>query len=480
MWSGKRPLALNVIPSDAAPPNGLAEVRPERRRTVILLSLDWTRPKDPRTPLGQASLLAALREAGQVEVIGLSESINRPDFLAETVVASLLRHARQVPDGDLDIAIGVYVWNDAQVRSILSQLRLAGCKARMILGGPQISYSGPGLEQFYPEADVFVRGYGERALVAVTATDRRHAIDGVHWAGSPDEVLQAQVDLATLPSPFLTGVVDVNDGQRFVRWETQRGCRYSCTFCQHREAGARLQRRQLDIARIRDEIALFARLRVQEIAVLDPIFNDGPDYLDILGEFRRQSYGGRLSLQCRFELVNDAFLDACQALNVHLEFGLQTIHPQEYRAIQRGNRRSRVEQVIAELHHRAIDFEVSLIFGLPNQTLASFRDSVDFCLKWRVPTIRAFPLMLLRGTKLERERDTFGLIENEDPIPAVVSSHSFDVQDWRRMASIAAALSRSEGQHPAEIAGLDVAEADETAWSRRFSPQLPTHQPSVS
>ena len=477
--SPRRFSALKVLSPQQTVAEANLQAGPGDRRTVLLVSLDWSRPKDPRTPLGQASLLAALRAADQCDAIGISEPMNQPGFRAEAVVARLLRLAEGQPADHLDIAIGVYVWNDHHVRTILRQLRQQGCRARIILGGPQISYAGAGLESFYPEADVFVRGYGEQALVKLSATSAHQAIEGVHWAGTPDSGLQAQVDLAQLPSPFSLGIVDLHE-QRFVRWETQRGCRYRCSFCQHREAGARLKRRQLASERLREEIALFVRHGVEDVAVLDPIFNDGPHYLDVLAEFQHQGYRGRLSLQCRFELVNDAFLDACQALRVRLEFGLQTIHADEGRVVQRGNRLDKVRAVIAELHRRGIVFEVSLIFGLPNQTLESFRASVEFCLQHRVPTIRAFPLMLLRGTKLEQERAAYGLTENQDAIPAVVSSHTFDEDSWRRMAALAGLLDQTEGRHPADLAGLDALDPIEKSWPTRFSPTWPDREQSAA
>ncbi len=396
--------------------------------------------------------------------------MNQPGFRAEAVVSRLLRHAEGRPADHLDIAIGVYVWNDHHVRTILRQLRQQGCSARIILGGPQISYAGAGLESLYPEVDVFVRGYGEQALVKLSATSAYQDIEGVHWAGTPDSGAPSPGRSGPTPSPFSLGVVDLHE-QRFVRWETQRGCRYRCSFCQHREAGARLKQRQLASERLRAEIALFVRHGVEDVAVLDPIFNDGPHYLDVLAEFQRQGYRGRLSLQCRFELVNEAFLDACKALRVRLEFGLQTIHADEGRVVQRGNQLEKVRAVIAELHRRGIVFEVSLIFGLPNQTLESFRASVEFCLQQRVPTIRAFPLMLLLGTKLEQERAAYGLIENRDPI-AIISSHTFDEDSWRRMAALAGLLDRTEGHHPADLSGLDALDPTEKKLAHSLLPHF--------
>ena len=127
----------------------------------------------------------------------------------------------------------------------------------------------------------------------------------------------------------------------------------------------RLRRRELGQSRVMREIDLFATREVQDIAVLDPIFNAGARSNAILGRFAEHGFAGRLSLQCRFEMVDDEFLALCQALRVRLEFGLQTIHRVEQKAIERPNHLARVESVIADLHARGIPFEVSLIYGLP-------------------------------------------------------------------------------------------------------------------
>ena len=179
----------------------------------------------------------------------------------------------------------------------------------------------------------------------------------------------------------------------------------------------------------------------RDIAVLDPIFHTNPGARDVLGRFGDLGFSGRLSLQSRFELVDDAFLDACESVKVRLEFGLQTIHPAEMRAVRRINDMGAAERVIEQLHRRDIPFEVSLIYGLPQQTLASFEASVRWCRDHDVAVIRAFPLMLLRGTGLDQDRSRWGLVENADAIPLVVQSDTFSKGDWRRMRDIAETLS---------------------------------------
>ncbi len=152
---------------------------------------------------------------------------------------------------------------------------------------------------------------------------------------------------------------------------------------------------------------------INDVAVLDPVFNSGALYLDILKELISGGFSGKLSLQCRLEMVKPEFLDLCAKLNAGgartvLEFGLQTIHKNETKFIERALSLSVVEKVLKQVVALGIESEISLIYGLPGQTVDSFRASVEWVRKTGVQRIRAFPLMLLRGTELHRRKGRAG------------------------------------------------------------------------
>lgn len=399
-------------------------------RRLVLVSLDWLRPKDPRVSLGHASLQARLALESDLEVVPVACAINDLSFDPRALLADIVAVA--VPGSE--VAVGVYVWNEQVVQWLLPALRKAGFSGRIILGGPQITYAPAGVLDVYPDADVVIRGYGEDALAAVVGQSAPGHRRGVTYRGAPDVTDPAETDLLALPSPILSGIATI---QPFMRWETQRGCVYACSFCQHRESGARLRQRVLEEKRIHGEIDALVSGGARDIAVLDPIFHSNPASVDILRLFAASAYSGRLSLQSRFESIDEVFLDACSELHVRLEFGLQTTNRGEMVAVNRMNDLRKADAVIRKLHARAIPFEVSLIYGLPTQTVASFEESVRWCLERGVPVVRAFPLMLLRGTGLARDRHRWGLVESDDVIPVVVESDSFSRQDWHHMRNLA-------------------------------------------
>jgi hypothetical protein len=435
-------------------------------RPVVLVDLPWTRDKDPRVPLGHASILASLRAAHVP-----SRSVVAPVNSTGSDVDSILRRVRQAVDGlpprPPILALGAYVWCEPLLQELLPRLRREHPGARIVVGGPQVTFAED-VQGLYPDADCVVRGAGEQALVDLAKADDDQPVAGVTWAGGVDFGTQARVELHQLPSPFLDGTVDVRRGG-FLRWETKRGCRFACSFCQHRNPSARDFQR-LAPGRIREELELFALRGVADIAVLDPIFHDGEESLAVLREARRLDLRARLSLQARLEMVDPAFLDAARGLHLRFEFGLQTIHDMEGRAVDRPNNMRVVEERLALIRAAGHPFEVSLIYGLPNQTLESFRESVAWCLSMGVPTIKAFPLMLLRGTKLERERSRWGLVEDTAPIPQVVASRSFGAEDHARMGALAEALRRTEGAHPPARDLFALADGL-SALPRRFSPR---------
>uniref|UniRef100_A0AC35GP69 Radical SAM core domain-containing protein n=1 Tax=Panagrolaimus sp. PS1159 TaxID=55785 RepID=A0AC35GP69_9BILA len=160
----------------------------------------------------------------------------------------------------------------------------------------------------------------------------------------------------------------------------------------------------------------------------------------------------KLPFKIRPEMIKSEFMDAIIKLNetaaVTLEFGLQTIHKNEMKLINRMNNLQKVEESVIECKKNNINVEMSIIYGLPNQTLKSFKETVNFCVNLEPNILHAFPLMLLRGTELFDNKESLGLIEGfetpqittirqQDGIPHVISSPSFTFEDWRKMAEIA-------------------------------------------
>uniref|UniRef100_A0AC34RRS4 Radical SAM core domain-containing protein n=1 Tax=Panagrolaimus sp. JU765 TaxID=591449 RepID=A0AC34RRS4_9BILA len=417
-------------------------------KRLILVALDWTRPKDPPMSLGHASILANLLK-NNIDVVEKSWSVNHENFQSSDVVDFVMKNATK----NSHFGIGAYVWNELHVQKIIKALKASTFSGKIIIGGPQISYLKSNLEKYYPEANIFVRGYAENALTQyMLSSDSHPQIKGIHYANTPDMSQSAQADLDSLPSPILNELILP---QNFIRWETQRGCPFKCSFCQHRESslgGEALKRRNFGDSRIAAEIQWLSNNKIGDLAVLDPTFNSGPKHVEIINQLNEHGFSGKIALQIRPEMIKPDFMDAIIKLNqqakVVLEFGLQTIHKNEMKLINRMNNLKKVEQAVADCKANNIEVELSIIYGLPTQTLDSFKQTVEYCIDLKPNVLHAFPLMLLRGTELYENKEKFGLVEGfetpqvttirqQDGIPHVIASPSFSTEDWRKMANIA-------------------------------------------
>jgi radical SAM superfamily enzyme YgiQ (UPF0313 family) len=407
-------------------------------RRLVLLNLPFLRAKDPRATLGDASLRARLTRDREVEVVSVTWAVNTLGSdraaLADVLMAELGR-------GDPMLGIGCYVWNELVVQWLLAELRRRGFRGAIVLGGPQITYAGAGVDRDYPHADIFIRGYGEDALAnLVRGNGPAGAIAGVSYAGRDDAVTFAKVEYGLLESPIVSGLLPLGG---FQRWETQRGCLYRCAFCQWPggiDGMHRLARKRIEI-----ESEMLAGSATEEIAIQDPIFNSDPnDWLAPLAALERHGYRGRLSMQLRPETFTgvDEFLRLSLAHRCKLEFGLQTIHAEEMEVILRNNHLGKCCEVFAALREAGLFVEISLIYGLPNQTLDSFRRSVDFAQE-HATSVRAFPLLLLRGTPLHGRQQELGLVEDQSDIPQVVSAPTFTRDEHFKMAEMADQIAKA-------------------------------------
>tara|TARA_R110000851_G_scaffold301587_4_gene458212 strand:+ start:647 stop:1864 length:1218 start_codon:yes stop_codon:yes gene_type:complete len=324
------------------------------------------------------------------------------------------------------IAISAYIWNEYLINDLMRLLRYKmGFKGEFILGGYQISYSNqPKLD--YPEGDYFINGYAEKSLLNI--------LQG-------QEKIQ-EVDFTQIPSPYLSGELLIKPNQRMVRLETKRGCPYRCSFCAHRDLALnKVYKHKLD--KVFEELSLFKEKGVGKINILDPTFNMGLEYMEVMKEMDRIGLSSLVSVQTRLEMVNKDFLDACEKLNFNLEFGLQTAILAESKVIRRANKPERIKKIMKELNEREISYEISLIYGLPTQTLESFKYSIDFVKEHGCKEITAWPLMLLKGTELHDQKKEFGLIEegiDDWNIPLVTESNSYSKREWLEMRAIASQL----------------------------------------
>ncbi len=407
-------------------------------KTLLILSYDIKRQNEPGESYSISSIKRFLKkEKGYLSSYRfdhISIDMNEiKDLKPENLGNSHYGNIR-FPEYDF-IALSVYAWSEPFINPVINYIKSTGFNGKLILGGNQISYSTDSeLKRDYPLSDFFIRGYAEKSLYHIITKDE------------PGKVFYDDLMLKDDINPlYSTREIKVESEGLKVRFESKRGCPYSCSFCAHKQKN----NRKIQVFDFRKTIQEFKYLnqgRVAKVNVIDPIFNCC-NYLEVLTELVKMDFKPQLSLQTRFELISGErgrhFLDLCEQLNVTLEFGLQTIIEKEYKIIKRENDESKIKSVLKDLNARNIDYETSLIYGLPEQTVDSFKKSIGFLQTYGNKNIKAFPLMLLKGTELFYQRNTWDLKEEhigDYGLPYVVSSSSFTKNGYKQMQTIANTL----------------------------------------
>jgi radical SAM superfamily enzyme YgiQ (UPF0313 family) len=148
---------------------------------------------------------------------------------------------------DADIAgFSTYVWNVRLSLAIARELKAVRPDTLIVFGGPQVPDRAPAAEAFLRQhsyVDVLVHGEGEAVFTALldrAPTREFGDVPGVSYLEGGTFHTHPKAprikEMEQIPSPFLSGAFDnlfaAQPNTRWVMiWETNRGCPFSCAFC---------------------------------------------------------------------------------------------------------------------------------------------------------------------------------------------------------------------------------------------------------
>lgn len=419
------------------------------RDNIVLVSFDFPKSDYDYRSYAISAILASLKKYGIsashyfIDIHQVSEEkLLNGDFIQSDSDIDKLMHTKI--DSILEylvnfqfIAIGAARWSKDYVKYLVTKLREIKYNGKIICGSYEVTATvNEDLLENFGDADYFIKGYAEKPLVKLIK-------DGCY---ASQKVINEPLDSKYLASPYQEGIIPLYS--RKIYWETKRGCKFSCGFC---EWGNRKHKDAIEIDEgiLKKDIELFSNSNIEEINILDGTFNIGDSYLNYLRELLEKT-DCRITFQARFEITKNEFLDLCEKYKerVHLEFGLQTIHIDEMEEIKRDNDMEKVENCMSELNRRHISYEVSLIYAIPGQTIDSFIDSIEFLKINGCKKIRAFPLQIPNNYDKEKKKNVGELQSDKYKIESVANTCSFTKFDRGCMDIIAKHLNGTSELKP--------------------------------
>lgn len=295
------------------------------------------------------------------------------------------------------VGFSLFVWNVERSLAIARVLKQAQPERWIIVGGPQVPDQAETFLRAHPEIDLCCHGEGEQVFLELLESFPHanwETIAGLSWVDAEgvfhhNPRAPRRKDLPALPSPYLSGLFDdlvkIPQAQPWVAlWETNRGCPFSCSFCDWGSAtGAKLN--AFDLPRLKQELQWFSDHQLWMAFCCDANFGILPRDLELAQETARlkRETGSPKALMVqntknmteRSYQVNKTLMDA--GLDASVTLSVQSLHEPVLEAIRRKNISL---QTYRELHERltaeGIQTYTDVIIGLPEETYDSFANGI--------------------------------------------------------------------------------------------------------
>src|SRR5436853_2334275 len=171
------------------------------------------------------------------------------------------------------LGLSCYIWNFRRHMKVARLTKARYPQTLVVAGGPQIPDRVEDFFEQHPYVDLLVHGEGERPFQALL---RERLAEVPDWSRVPGvsfvrdgQVITTErerLELESLPrSPYLAGYLDHAIAlcqalklEYSAPWETNRGCPYSCTFCDW-GSNTMSKIRQFEQERLLAEITFFGQ-----------------------------------------------------------------------------------------------------------------------------------------------------------------------------------------------------------------------------
>lgn len=388
------------------------------------------RPSPQAVPLAAAFLRASV-EARFGRRAPAPVTVTSAAYAAGTAIETIL--AGIVAEQPQIVGFSLCVWNRALCAELVTRLRTLLPATLLLGGGPEATADPGGLLAEAP-FDLLVVGEGEGTLVAlldrlVTGTPLDD-LDGIARRGADGAIVRSSPplsDLDRLPSPWLSGLLD-EQIPRGVLWQLGRGCSFGCDFC-FDGMGSRTVRR-FSLERLAAELDYLVQHGAHQVFVLDSTFNqDLPRAKTLLKLIRNKARHVHFHFEVRHEFLDAESARLFGEIACSLQIGLQSAAPEVLQQVGRSFDRETFVRKIALLNEAGATFGFDLIYGLPGDSLARFRESLDFALGLYPNQLDIFPLAILPGTRLAARAEALTLDSLPHPPYTLTASPTFPPDD---------------------------------------------------
>lgn len=295
------------------------------------------------------------------------------------------------------VGISSYVWNIRISLEVARHIKERKPDTVIVFGGPQVPNHAESFLKKHSFIDLAVHGEGEPAFLEIL-----ERLENRNWDSVPSVSFLKKDSYIRNPngprmtphdekiSPYLNNVftplIQANPHEHWLAiWETNRGCPFSCTYC---DWGSATQSKvnKFELSRLYKEIDWFADKKIEFVFCADANFGMFDRDYDIavrMAESKQKcGYPRTVSVQNTKNATEKAYkvqkLLADSHLNTAITISFQSTNMQTLENIRRANISLKSFQ---ELQRRftvdRIPTYTDIIIGLPGETYETYADGVS-------------------------------------------------------------------------------------------------------
>ena len=364
------------------------------------------------------------------------------DIVEYTINMPVLHILSDITEHDIDVlGFACYIWNIEMTLHVVDMVKSVRPDIKIVLGGPEVSFTADELLERCPNIDYIVQGEGEEAFHAlVTALQLGNdgldpVIPGVRGRrdGSILGSLEAVEvsDLSSIPFPYTEE--DMEDLEhKIIYYESSRGCPFSCQYCL---SGNKNTVRFFPQERTLEELQWFIDHGVKQVKFVDRTFNCAPHHHRPLMEFMRDSDTDmNFHLEMEPELMTEwetNILCETPPGRIQIEVGVQSTHKKTLDAINRYNDWPYIQKSIRPIIQAGrTHVHMDLIVGLPHEDFNRFGQSFNDLFSLQPHALQIGFLKLLKGSGVRRMREYKYVADPLAPYE-VLSTHVLPYDDVR-------------------------------------------------
>ena len=338
----------------------------------------------------------------QAYVLHNSKKKERYDFISTIYKRELLNDCvKKLKDCQI-ILLSTYVWNENISLAIAKEIKKIDPDKFIIFGGPSVPDNIDNrTEKFLRKnffIDVCIHQEGERTVLQLLDNYPNNNFESIPNISYLDENkkfinnnnIPRLKSFENTPSPYLFGVFDnlIKENPQEIwlaSWETNRGCPFSCTYCDWGSAiNSKVARMELD--RVFKELDWFSKNKIEFIFCCDANFGMLPrDYeiaIKAAENKKKYRYPKVLSVQNTKNARERAYkvqkLLAENNLSKGVTLAMQSVDSHTLKEIKRDNISIADYQALQRRFTRdGISTYTEFILGLPGDTYESFAKGVS-------------------------------------------------------------------------------------------------------